>query len=96
MAGFLGETKRLVSAGTQLRRAVLDPVLAADFDRVLVFDDGKLAEDGAPQDLLATPDSIYARLFARDEAVQHTVWGDHSFKRMRVENTTLHTSGSLP
>lgn len=50
-----------------IQSATLIPVASAtivDFDMILVMDDGALVEQGAPEDLLAQPDSRFARLAA--------------------------------
>ena len=47
--------------------STLIPIVLAtivDFDMILVMDDGALVEQGAPEDLLARPDSRFARLAA--------------------------------
>ncbi|MGE0622072.1 MAG: cysteine peptidase family C39 domain-containing protein [Pseudomonadales bacterium] len=42
----------------------------AGFDRVLVFDQGRVVEDGNPATLLTAPDSVYARLFEQEAAFE--------------------------
>jgi ABC-type bacteriocin/lantibiotic exporter with double-glycine peptidase domain len=56
-----------------------------DFPRVLVFEDGRLIEDGAPQDLLADPTTRYASLVDADRRAVEEIWGRESWQHLRLE-----------
>lgn len=51
------------------------------FDRVLVLEHGRLAEDGAPSALLRDPASRYARMVRAEEALRGEVWRDGAWQR---------------
>ncbi len=59
------------------------------FDRVLVIEDGRLVEDGAPQTLLARKDSPYRRLHEAELRVQRDVWGSDHWQRWRLSASGL-------
>jgi ABC-type bacteriocin/lantibiotic exporter with double-glycine peptidase domain len=59
------------------------------FERVLVIVDGRLVEDGRPEDLLAR-DSRYRALVEADREVSVAVWRDPSWRRVRMESGSLH------
>ncbi|MEM9492873.1 MAG: ABC transporter permease, partial [Myxococcota bacterium] len=46
-----------------------------DFDRVLVIADGRIVEDGQPDELYSRADSRYRRLVDADAALARGVWG---------------------
>jgi ABC-type bacteriocin/lantibiotic exporter with double-glycine peptidase domain len=52
-----------------------------NFDRVLVIEDGKILEDGAPRELAAQP-SRYAELLKADNDVQAKSWGGAKWRRI--------------
>jgi ABC-type bacteriocin/lantibiotic exporter with double-glycine peptidase domain len=60
-----------------------------DFDRILVIEDGRLIEDGAPTELLGTPGSRYAELVQADRDVLENVWNAPHWKRVIVERGTV-------
>jgi ATP-binding cassette subfamily B protein len=64
-----------------------------DFTRVLVVDDGRIVEDGAPS-ALAAQDSHYARLLQAEAQVRREMWhseagndaaGPNPWRRLRIE-----------
>ncbi len=55
------------------------------FDRVLVIEDGKVLEDGAPRVLAAMKGSHYRQLLTAEEHVATRLWGDGGWRRIRVE-----------
>jgi ABC-type multidrug transport system fused ATPase/permease subunit len=59
------------------------------FERVLVIEDGRLVEDGAPDDLLAR-DSRYRALVSADREAARALWRDPRWRRVRVENGVVH------
>lgn len=61
---------------------------AMSFERVLVVENGRLVEDGSPQDL-STRDSRFAELLrAEDEVLQHA-WSARKWRRLRLERGRL-------
>jgi ABC-type bacteriocin/lantibiotic exporter with double-glycine peptidase domain len=56
-----------------------------DFERILVIEDGRLVEDGAPEALLADPSSRYAELVHADRDVLAQVWEAPHWKRILVK-----------
>jgi ABC-type multidrug transport system fused ATPase/permease subunit len=61
----------------------------AGFDRVLVVEDGAIAEDGAPADLAARAGSRYARLLAAESVVRARFDHAHGWRRIRLEDGRL-------
>jgi ATP-binding cassette subfamily B protein len=55
-----------------------------EFDRVLVIEDGALAEDGRPAELAARP-SRYRALLDAEAQVHATLWQGAAWRRLRVE-----------
>ena len=54
-----------------------------DFDRVLVIEDGRIVEDGAPR-ALARSASRYRALFRAEQAVRKRQWGAAGWRRWHV------------
>ena len=59
-----------------------------DFERVLVIDNGEVAEDGAPSDLLQQ-DTRYRSLVEADRAAREDVWSPERWRRFRIEGGTV-------
>jgi ATP-binding cassette subfamily B protein len=55
------------------------------FDRVLVIEDGRIVEDGAPSKLAANA-SRYSALLDAEEAVREQLWHDARWRRVRVQD----------
>jgi ATP-binding cassette subfamily B protein len=66
----------------------------ARFARVLVIDDGKIVEDGAPGDLRAQPGSRYAALLEAEERVRSSAWGGAAWRRIRLEGGRVREGGA--
>jgi ATP-binding cassette subfamily B protein len=56
-----------------------------EFDRVLVIDNGRIAEDGNPRRLASSP-SLYRDLLRSEAHVLDRMWGASSWRRWRVAN----------
>lgn len=54
------------------------------FPRVLVVENGRIIEDGAPEDLMQQP-SRYAELLQAEETLHRDLWGPQSWTRLRLE-----------
>ncbi len=61
----------------------------ATFPRVLVIADGRVAEDGAPADLLARPGSRYAALAEAERRVRAASWSGERWRHLRLEDRRL-------
>ncbi|HLJ45052.1 MAG TPA: ATP-binding cassette domain-containing protein [Bryobacteraceae bacterium] len=59
------------------------------FNRVLVIDNGRIAEDGVPVDLAANPDSLYRRLLDAEHDVRRGLWASSTWRRMWMEDGRL-------
>ena len=53
--------------------------------RVLVVEDGRLVEDGNPEELLTREASPYARLVAAEKELR-SVWNHRQWRRLWVED----------
>jgi len=62
----------------------------AEFDRVLVIEEGRIAEDGSPGSLSADPNSRYRALLDAESAVRNSMWSGENWLRVRLEEGTLH------
>ncbi|MEM9598682.1 MAG: ABC transporter ATP-binding protein, partial [Acidobacteriota bacterium] len=81
---LLARTRRLWSSSTLL--CVTHDVDDVDvFPRILVVEDGRVVEDGAPAELLARPDSRYGALLAAELEVRK-LWGGEGWRRLRAES----------
>jgi ATP-binding cassette subfamily B protein len=54
------------------------------FERVLVIEDGRIVEDGAPQELLARNEGRYRALFDAEQQAEAEVWGNPEWRRLRL------------
>ncbi len=64
------------------------------FDRVLVVEDGRIIEDGAPESLLARQ-SRYRDLVEAEEAVGESIWKGDFWRRLTLSEGRLKASESL-
>jgi ABC-type bacteriocin/lantibiotic exporter with double-glycine peptidase domain len=60
-----------------------------EFERVVVVERGKIAEDGSPKVLAARPDSRYRALLHAEEALRGGLWSGGSWRRLRLEHGEL-------
>jgi ATP-binding cassette subfamily B protein len=54
------------------------------FERVLVIEDGCVAEDGAPAELAADNESRYRQLLDAEDAVRRGLWASANWRRLRM------------
>ena len=66
----------------------------ADFPRVLVLDEGRIVEDGAPGALLAQPGSRYRALYDSETALRADLWSDVQWRRLVMADGKVQESGS--
>ena len=59
------------------------------FDRVVVIENGCIAEDGRPEALAATPTSRYRALLETEESLRQEMWEGALWRRLRLENGQL-------
>lgn len=71
---LLAESRRLW-ANITLLCVTHDVEHTQDFDRVLVVENGRIVENGAPQELLANAGSRYAELLRADQDNHSLLWG---------------------
>jgi ABC-type transport system involved in cytochrome bd biosynthesis fused ATPase/permease subunit len=60
-----------------------------EFERVVVVEQGRIIEDGAPAALLATPDSRYAALVQAEQEVRTGLWAGDVWRKLRLEQGQL-------
>jgi len=60
-----------------------------DFERVLVVEDGRVVEDGAPTELARRVGSRYRARLEAERAARVRVWGDAGWRRLRLEDGRL-------
>ncbi len=63
-----------------------------DFDRVLVIENGRIVEQGAPHSLRAIRGSRYEQLLAEEHAVGRELWGHSKWRRWRLSRGELSES----
>lgn len=56
------------------------------FDRVLLIEHGRIAEDGAPEELAALPDSRYSQLLEAEEQTRASLWSGRMWRRIRIHS----------
>jgi len=56
-----------------------------NFSRVLVIQDGKIVEDGAPNELASDPSSYYRKLLETEDEVRKGMWESTGWKRMWLD-----------
>ncbi len=56
------------------------------FDRVLVIEQGRIREDGPPQQLSALPESRYAQLLEAEEQTRSGLWCASFWRRIRIHS----------
>jgi ATP-binding cassette subfamily B protein len=61
---------------------------ARQFERVLVIEDGRVLEDGAPRTLAEDPSSRFRALLERERACAE-LWEDGAWRRLRLEDGRL-------
>ncbi|MBF0396360.1 MAG: ATP-binding cassette domain-containing protein [Desulfobacterales bacterium] len=59
------------------------------FDRVLVIENGQIAEDDTPKILSEKKDSRYSMLLKADEAVRNTLWASAEWRRLWLKDGKL-------
>jgi ABC-type transport system involved in cytochrome bd biosynthesis fused ATPase/permease subunit len=82
------ERARQVWRGATMLCVTHDVTETLGFDRVLVVEEGRLVEQGAPAQL-ARSNGRYAALLRADEAVRRDLWSASSWKRLRMETGQL-------
>jgi ABC-type multidrug transport system fused ATPase/permease subunit len=76
---LLAESRRLW-ANITLMCVTHDVEHTQEFDRVLVVENGKIVENGAPQELLATEGSRYGELLRADQDNHSLLWGGANWR----------------
>jgi ATP-binding cassette subfamily B protein len=60
-----------------------------DFERVLLVENGQIAEEGVPAELAAQSDTRYHALLEAEEAVRKGMWGNAPWRRLRIDDGRL-------
>ena len=66
------------------------------FERIIVIEQGRIAEDGAPAELVKRPGSRYRALLEAETAVQKELWHNRFWRRLRLENGRLINDKNSP
>jgi ABC-type multidrug transport system fused ATPase/permease subunit len=64
-----------------------------EFNRVLVLEGGRVAEDGSPKDLAARLDSRYRALLDAEAQVRERMWSRDGWRRLFLEQGELKEAG---
>ena len=75
--------------GATLLCVTHDVSATQEFTRVLVVEQGRIVEDGAPAALLAQPKSRYRALIAAEENVRRNLWAGKQWRWLWLEDGTL-------
>ena len=67
-----------------------DVTATADFERVLVIQDGQIVEDDRPQTLLENEETLYKQLYQTDHALHRQLWNATTWRRWRLEDGRLY------
>jgi ABC-type transport system involved in cytochrome bd biosynthesis fused ATPase/permease subunit len=60
-----------------------------NFPRVLVIEEGRIIEDGTPQDLATRPGARYQQLLEAEEQVRQGLWASTDWQRLWIEDGRL-------
>jgi ATP-binding cassette subfamily B protein len=60
-----------------------------EFGRVLLIEEGRIVEDGDPNQLAESRGSRYRTLLQAEEEVRETIWSSSSWRRLRIERGML-------
>ena len=66
-----------------------------EFPRVVVVEDGRVVEDGAPRDL-AGADTRFASLLQSEDQVREGLWASDQWRRIRLEDGVVNEQGGEP
>jgi ABC-type bacteriocin/lantibiotic exporter with double-glycine peptidase domain len=88
-ARLLAATRRTWSEATLLC-VTHDVSHALDLDLVVVIEDGRLVECGAPRQLAGDPSSRFAALLVAEREVRKRLWGETAWRRVRLDQGALH------
>jgi ATP-binding cassette subfamily B protein len=90
---LLGRVRRHFASATMLC-VTHDVSETLRFERVLVIEDGHIAEDGAPADLAAQPGSRYRRMLDAEAELRNGLFAGERFRRIWLEGRTLREEGN--
>jgi ABC-type transport system involved in cytochrome bd biosynthesis fused ATPase/permease subunit len=60
-----------------------------DFERVIVVESGRIAEDGSPKALAARPDSRYRTMLNAEDSLRDGLWSREGWRRFWLEHGEL-------
>jgi ATP-binding cassette subfamily B protein len=64
---------------------------ALTFPRVLVLEDGRIVEDGDPQELARNPESRFYAMLDAERAIREEFWNGPEWRHLRLENGQLNS-----
>ncbi len=91
--GELLRRARRLWRGSTLFCVTHDISETADFERVLVVEEGRLVEDGEPRALVARADSRYRSLLGAEEEVRRGLWSSAAWRRLELVGGRLVAGG---
>jgi ABC-type bacteriocin/lantibiotic exporter with double-glycine peptidase domain len=71
-----------------------DVTQTLEFERVLVIEGGRITEDGAPEDLLADPETRYLELMQADSAIRQEMWSGEQWRHIQMVEGRLTEAGT--
>lgn len=80
---------RKLWAGATLICVTHDVDQTFQFDRIVVVENGRISETGAPRELAANGESRYSALLAAEQAARSQLWSGRGWRRIRVQNGRL-------
>jgi ATP-binding cassette subfamily B protein len=69
---------------------------AVAFDRIVAVEEGRIAEDGRPEDLMSIPEGCYRRLCTAELMVREELQSAFAWRRLRMEQGRLLEEVPLP
>jgi ATP-binding cassette subfamily B protein len=78
--------------GTTLLCITHDVGETRSFPRVLVIENGRIVEDGPPQDLAGQPGSRYGSLLSAEQAVRQDLWASTQWRKFTLDGGRLSES----
>jgi ATP-binding cassette subfamily B protein len=94
-SSLLARARRVWSRGTLLC-VTHDISETMQFERVLVIENGRIAEDGSPRALLSDPDSLYKKMFESERVTQEALARAERGRRLELRDGRLHPAEGAP
>lgn len=88
-------TARRHFAGASMLCITHDIADTLEFDRVLVIEQGRILEQGAPRDLHENRDSRYRALLEQESSIERQMWSHPMWRRLRISGGVLHEDAEV-